>query len=102
MPEAAVLISSPSTVVYEAMAAGKPVVLFPVAGEPLLEFAEPKGAFEIARDPADLPDLLRAALAGKDGCRDRCRGFLDFHVSIDPKVASTERTVQALINIRAR
>lgn len=96
MPEAAVLISQPSTVVYEAMAAGKPVVLFPVASEPLLEYADPKGAFEIARDPADLPALLRAALAGKDSCRERCRPFLDFHVSIDPNATAVERIAQAL------
>jgi len=44
--------------VHEAMAAGKPVVLFPAADEPLMEFADPKGAFEIARDPADLPATL--------------------------------------------
>jgi hypothetical protein len=97
MPEAAVLISQPSTVVYEAMAAAKPVVLFPVADEPLLEYADPKGAFEIARDPADLPALLRAALAGRGRYRERCRPFLDFHVSIDPNVAAVERIAQALI-----
>jgi hypothetical protein len=100
MPEAAVLITQPSTLVYEAMAAGKPVVLFPVSDEPLLEFADPKGAFEIARGAADLPALLRAALeAGKDNYRDRCRAFLDLHVSIDPQVAAVERIVQALIRI---
>ena len=99
IPEAAVLISQPSTVVYEAMAAGKPIVLFPVAGEPLIEYADPKGAFEIARDPADLPALLRAALAGKDSCRERCRPFLDFHVSIDPNVTAVERVAQALIQM---
>jgi hypothetical protein len=98
MPEAAVLITQPSTLMYEAMAAGKPPVLFPVAGEPLLEYADPKGAFEIVRDPAELPGLLRAALAaGKDNYRDRCRAFLDFHVSIDPQVAAVERIAQALI-----
>jgi hypothetical protein len=99
MPEAAVLISQPSTVVHEAMAAGKPVVLFPVAGEPLLEFADPRGAFDIAHDPADLPALLRAALTGKDSYRERCRAFFDFHVSIDPDVAAVERIAQALIRI---
>ncbi len=65
MPGAAVLITQPSTLVHEAMAAGKPVVLFPAANEPLMEFVDPKGAFEIARGPADLPALLRAALAGQ-------------------------------------
>lgn len=100
MPEAAVLITQPSTLVYEAMAAGKPVVLFPAADEPLLEYADPKGAFDIAREAAELPALLRAALeAGKDNYRDRCRAFLDFHVSIDPQVAAVERIAQALTRI---
>lgn len=101
MPEAAVLITQPSTLVHEAMAAGKPVVLFPAGGEPLMEFGDPKGAFEIARDPADLPALLRAALAGKDGHRERCRPFLDLHVSIDPSVTAVERITQALIRFEA-
>src|SRR5262245_52608858 len=91
MPEAALLITQPSTLVHEAMAAGKPVVLFPAVGEPLIEFADPKGAFEIAHDPAELPALLRAALADKDGYHARRRPFLDFHVSIDPHVTAVER-----------
>ena len=99
MPEAAVLITQPSTLVYEAMAAGKPVVLFPVADEPLLEFADPNGAFDMAREPAELPALLRAALAGRHDYRERCRAFFDLHVSIDPQIAASERIAQALIQI---
>ena len=89
MPEAAVLIAQPSTLVYEAMAAGKPVVLFPAADEPLLEFADPNGAFDMAREPAELPALLRAALAGRHDCRERCRAFFD------PMSASIHRSPRA-------
>jgi hypothetical protein len=85
--------------VHEAMATGKPVVVFPAAHEQLMEFADPKGAFEIAREAAELPALLRAALAGKDGYRERCRRFLDHHVSIDPQLDAVERIAQALIKI---
>jgi hypothetical protein len=85
--------------VYEAMAAGKPIVLFPVADEPLIEFSDTRGAFEIARESAELPSLLRAALADQDHYRDRCHAFLDFHVSIDPHVAAVERIAWALIQI---
>lgn len=99
VPQAAVLITQPSTLVHEAMATGKPVVLFPAGGEPLIEFGDPKGAFEIAHDPAKLPALLRAALAGKDSYRARCRAFLDFHVSIDAHVSAVERIAQALVRI---
>lgn len=99
MLEAAVLITQPSTLVHEAMAAGKPVVLFPATDELLMEFADPKGAFEIARDAADLPALLRTALADKDNYRERCRPFLEFHVSIDPNVAAVERIAQTLIQV---
>lgn len=101
IPEAAVLITQPSTVVHEAMAAGKPVVLFPAPDEPLMEFGDPKGAYEIAHAPAALPDLLRAALADRDGYRERCRPFLAFHVSIDPHVTAVERIAQALIEAAA-
>jgi hypothetical protein len=99
MPEAAVLITQPSTLVHEAMAAGKPVVLFPAAHELLMEFADPKGAFEIARDAADLPALLRTALAAKDSYRERSRPFLEFHVSIDPNITAVERMARTLIQV---
>ena len=99
MPNATVLISQPSTAVFEAMAAGKPVVLFPAGNEALMEFSDPKGAFEIARDPAELSTMLRTALAGKDSYRDTCRLFFEFHVNIDPQVSATERIVQTLIGL---
>jgi hypothetical protein len=99
MTKASVLISQPSTVVFEAMAIGKPTVLFPSLNEPLVEFADPKGAFEIARDPVDLPTMLRTALAGKDNYRDRCRAFFEFHVNIDPHISATQRIVQTLIDL---
>jgi hypothetical protein len=43
--------------------------------------------------------MLRAALAGKDAYRDRCRAFFELHVDIDPKISSTQRIVQTLIHL---
>jgi hypothetical protein len=60
--EAAVLVTRSSTTVYEALARCKPVVLFPVEGENLFEFADPQGAFSIAYHPECLADLLNRAL----------------------------------------
>ena len=99
MPKASVLISQPSTVVFEAMAAGKPVVLFPAGDEGLVEFAEPMGAYDIARGPDDLVAMLRTALAGKERARERCRAFFEHHVDIDSQVPAVERIVRTVVGL---
>lgn len=94
---ASALISRPSTTIYQALAAGVPVVHFPAENEELVEFADPFGAFESAGVADELPDLLRRAIAGRDTVRERGRLFLERHVSIDPARPATQRIVDALL-----
>lgn len=102
IPRAALLITRPSTVVYESLAAGKPVVLFPTGGEWLGEFAESEGAFTVAPSAEALPDLIRQALANPLGTRDRSQAFMERHISIDPRHCATERICGALLRSRSR
>lgn len=94
---ASALISRPSTTIYQALAAGVPVVHFPAENEELVEFADPFGAFESASVADELPELLRRAIAGRATVRERSRLFLERHVSIDPARPATQRIVDALL-----
>lgn len=100
--EGSVLVTRPSTTIYEAMAAGKPVVFF-AHDEDLGEFAEPMGAFEAAPTPAnELPRLIRQALDGRLTYRTRSRAFLERHVSIDPRQPAPLRIARALADFAAK
>jgi hypothetical protein len=94
---ASVLISRPSTTIYQALAAGVPVVHFPGENEDLVEFADPLGAFESTTSADQLPELLGRAIAGRTTARKRSRLFLERHVSINPARSATQRIVDALL-----
>lgn len=93
---AALLVTRPSTVVFEAMALGKPVVLFPVAGEPLYEFADAGPALETCDDAGALEAGVRRALAAAPAHRERCRTFLEDHVAYDPREPAAARIAAAV------
>ncbi len=97
--DGALLITRPSTAIYEAMSAGKPVVFFPRPDEDLGEFADPLGAFDIAAAPEELPHLIRRALAERRSYPARCRAFLERHVSIDPARPASARMADALATL---
>jgi len=99
--DCSLLISRPSTAIYQAQAAGKPVVFLPMPKEELVEFAEPMGAYETPKSVPDLARMIRQALAERSSYRERCRAFFEHHVSIDPKRPATERMAAALRDIRA-
>jgi hypothetical protein len=101
LDRASVLVTRPSTVAYEAMARGTPVVLFPMPGEPLAEFAQPMGAFEATYDVGALSDLISSALLSRDGYKAQCRRFLDSHVEIGTPGTAIARTASALATIAA-
>jgi hypothetical protein len=94
--EASLLITRPSTVIYQSCAAGKPVVFLPTLKEELVEFSEPMGAYERPKSAAELVRMIRRALDERDSYRERCRAFFGRHVSIDPKRPAAERMAAAL------
>jgi hypothetical protein len=101
LDRASVLVTRPSTVAYEAMVRGIPVVLFPMRGEPLAEFGQPMDAFEVTCDVDVLPDLISSALRTRDGYKSRCRNFLEYHVELGTQGMAIARIVMALATIAA-
>ena len=101
LDKASVLVTRASTVAYEAMARGTPVILFPIPGEYLVEFEEPMGAFEVTCDVDALPNLISNALRTRDGYKSRCRKFLEYHVELGTQGAANAQIVTALETIAA-
>jgi hypothetical protein len=93
------VVTRPSSVVFEAMAARKPVVIFPVLGEPLGEFAKPMQAFQIIHAPEKLAAALERALRDKLSYAARCRAFFEHHVSYDPDRPAARRIADALLEL---
>jgi hypothetical protein len=94
---ASAVVTRPSTVVFEAMAARKPVVVFPILGEPLGEFATPMRSFQIIHSPGKLAPALERALRDKESYGARCRRFFEHHVSFDPDKPATHRIADELL-----
>ena len=90
------LITRPSTAVYQAQAAGKPVIFLRMQNEELVEFADPMGAFDQPNSPAELVQMVRRALEQRHSYRERCRAFFERHVSIDLQRPVAERMAAAL------
>jgi len=79
---AAVLITRSSTVIYEALARYKTVILFPTAAEKLFEFADPQDAFLIAYDEESLLKSIKDALHTNEGRMTAGQNFLHRHIKI--------------------
>lgn len=88
------LISRPSTVVYEALAAGTPAILVKVKGDLFREFADPLGAYPILRRPPEIAEALAAIREGR--WPHDPRAFLRTHVSIDPERPAGRRMAEAV------
>jgi hypothetical protein len=86
---------------YEAMAAGKPIVFFP-QDEDIGEFAEPFGAFKPVAAATELSGLILRALDERTTYRARSRAFLERHVSIEPQRPAPLRIACALGDLAAR
>jgi hypothetical protein len=100
LADCSLLISRPSTAIYQAQAAGKPVVFLPTDNEQVVEFGEPMGAYGRPTNYGELVQMIRQALAERSSYRERCRAFFEHHVSIDPDRPATERMAAALRDIR--
>jgi hypothetical protein len=87
--EARVLISRPSTVVYEALLAGAQPFVLPTPGESLVEFADPRGAFPLATSGDELAAQITAWQAGE--AHYGAAPFLGAHVDRDPRCPAVAR-----------
>jgi hypothetical protein len=96
---ASVLISRPSTAIYQAIAAGVPVVHFPTDYEELEEFAEPLGAYETAHSADELPQLIAQSLAARDRYHVQRGRFLERHVSMIPGRPAGDRMARVLLRL---
>jgi hypothetical protein len=90
-------MSRSSTVVYEALARCKQVVLYPHPNEKLCEFAAPIGAFEIAGSAPELPALIQRAVRRIREQTGLGARFLARHVEIGPNGQATQSIVARLL-----
>ncbi len=93
---AGVLVSRFSTVLYESMALGVPVVYLNPHGEKVPTFQEPQGAFlKVTDEPLD--EALRTALEWRAGYRARSDAFFRRQVDLDPDRTSQQRAADAIV-----
>lgn len=97
--QASVLITPSSTVIFEALAHGIPVVLYKSSDQPLQEFSQPKGAYEIIDHYLDLPPAILRADASRASFKLQARDFVREQISIDPDEPAWMRTGKALEEI---
>ena len=101
LPDAMVLVTRPSTTVYEAVACGIPVVLFPLVS-PMVEFDRPEGAFKPTSSRHDLVEDIRAAIRSRPTYFEQGMRFLNANLSIDPEIPAAQRIADALHHIYNR
>ena len=93
---ARVLISRPSTTVYEAMVLGRQPFLFPIEDDPLCEFHNPRGAFPICWNAGQLGNSLNEYLADK--VQFDHNEFLGEVFDHNPQEAAGDRMARAILN----
>lgn len=97
LPRASVLVTRGSATVFEALALGLPVVLYPFGDEDLIEMAAPDGAYEIVLAPKDLAPALRRAIEPNAAREIGRHSFLEKHLSIDPSRSASRRIAESLM-----
>ncbi len=93
--QSGVLISRPSTTVFEAMILGRQPFVFPLEDDALCEFHDPRGAFPVCWNAEQLSAALRDHMAGKSSYRHS--EFLDGIVDIRPEHAAGDRMAEAIL-----
>lgn len=94
-----VLISRFSTVPFEAMARGVPFIYHNPHGERVPTFAEPNGAFPIARSVDELRSALRQVAGWRGNYRDRAGAFFAAQIDIDPSRSSEVRAAEVVAGL---
>ena len=93
------LITRFSTVVFEAMARGVPVVYYNPHGELVPTFNNPQGAFALVTDYDSLPEALREAETWRGSYRERSQHFFAAQISIDPDRRSEQRSADVITSV---
>ena len=96
---AAALVSRFSTVIYEAMARGVPVIYHNPHGEQVPDFQDPRGAFVKTASRVELRDAVRDLAAWQAGYRDRCASFFAEQVDVDPERRSEARGAELIAKL---
>lgn len=99
LKDATIVITSASTVIYEALAAGVSVLYFPMPDEDPVEFGTPMGAFRTARSASELLDHARAFAAGPAYPEDGANAFLAAHVSFDQARPAKQRIAERILAV---
>ncbi|MEM9610537.1 MAG: hypothetical protein AAGA99_24200 [Actinomycetota bacterium] len=95
---ARIFVSRFSTALFEAMAAGIPVVYHNPHGELVPTFSRPEGAFPVTTSTRGLTSALRAAL-DLDAVRDQTEAFFRAQVDIDPRASAAARHAEAIMRL---
>jgi GT2 family glycosyltransferase len=93
------LITRFSTVVFEAMARGVPVVYYNPHGEQVPTFNNPQGSFVLVTDYDSLPEAIREAESWRGGYRARSKHFFDAQISIDENRRSEQRSADVILDV---
>lgn len=96
---AGILISRFSTVIYEAMARGIPVIYHNPHGEKVPTFSNPEGAFLVSRSTDELETALVTAREWVPNYRDQSKEFFLRQVDIDPDASSSSRSGLAIARL---
>ena len=96
---AAALVSRFSTVLYEAMARGVPVIYHNPHGERVPDFQDPRGAFLKTTSRIELRDAVRDLANWQTDYRDRCTRCFAEQVDVDPDRRSESRTAELIAKL---
>ena len=94
---AGLLVSRFSTVLFEAMARGVPVVYHNPHGERVPTFTRPDGAFLVSTTADELADAMGTALTWRDGYRDRAEAFFRRQVDVCEQRPSEVRAADVIV-----
>jgi hypothetical protein len=94
---AGLLVSRFSTVLFEAMARGVPVVYHNPHGERVPTFTRPDGAFLVSTTADELADAMGTALTWRDGYRERAEAFFRGQVDVCEQRPSELRAADVIL-----